>query len=147
MIDVQRQLLPYSVEQMFDLVADVGRYPEFLPWVTDARVRRQGARTLLVSMTVASGPLRKRFTTLAVLDRPNRIDVGSTDPLFTRFRQRWTFERAGECSTLVEYALDFKFRSSLLQMLVGAAFGRQVTATMAAFTRRAKELYGKTVCT
>ena len=71
MVDIQRQLLPYNAEQMFDLVADVERYPEFLPWVIDARVRRHDPRTLFVSMTVASGPLRKRFTTRAVLDRPN----------------------------------------------------------------------------
>jgi coenzyme Q-binding protein COQ10 len=138
----QRQHLQYAAPQLFDLVADVERYPEFMPWVIDAHVQQRKDHTILVGMTVGAGPLRKRFSTVAVLDRPHRIDISSHDPMFDRFGQRWTFEPARDGSTNVEYHVDFKFRSRVLQLLMGAAFADRAAATMAAFKRRAHRLYG-----
>jgi len=138
----QRQHLQYTAPQLFDLVADVERYPEFMPWVIDAHVRERKDHTILVGMTVGAGPLRKRFSTVAVLDRPHRIDISSHDPMFDRFEQRWTFEPVIGGGTSVEYHVDFKFRSRVLQMLMGAAFDDRAAATMAAYKRRAHRLYG-----
>ena len=87
----QRQHLKYAAPQLFDLVADVERYPEFLPWVIASHIRCRHDHTILVDMTIAAGPLRKRFSTAGVL--PHRIDIGSSDALFERFEQRWIFDR------------------------------------------------------
>jgi coenzyme Q-binding protein COQ10 len=137
----ERQRLKYTASQLFDLVADIERYPDFMPWVLDTRVRHRDDHTLLVEMTVAAGPLRKRFSTVAVLDRPHRIDVSSRDPMFDRFAQRWTFEPAADGGTTIGYRVDFKFRSRVLQLLMGAAFADRAAATMSAFKHRAHRLY------
>jgi len=138
----QRRNLKYPAPQLFDLVADVERYPEFLPWVIEARIRRRQGHTILVDMTMEMGPLRKRFSTIGLLDRPHRINIGSDDPLFDRFEQRWTFEPATDGGTNVEYHVDFKFRSRVLQMLIAKSFADRAMTMMSAFERQARRLYG-----
>ena len=138
----QREHLNYTVSQLFDLVADVERYPEFMPWVIDAHIRDRKDHTILVDMTIAAGLLRKRFSTLAVLDRPHRIEISSRDPMFDRFGQQWTFKPATEGGTNIEYHVDLKFRSRVLQLLIGASFADRAVATMSAFKHRAHRLYG-----
>jgi coenzyme Q-binding protein COQ10 len=139
---VERQHLPYDAPQLFDLVANVERYPQFMPWVIEARVRHRKDHQIAVEMTVGVGPLRKRFSTIATLDRPHRIDITSRDSMFDRFEQRWTFEPAPEGGTNVEYHVVFEFRSRSLQALMGASFSDQAIATMSAFKRRAHRIYG-----
>ncbi len=127
---------------MFYLVADVERYPQFLPWVIEARIRRRQDHTILVDMTMAVGPLRKRFSTVGLLHRPHRIEIASHDPLFDRFEQRWIFEPATNGGTNVEYHVDFKFRSRVLQMLIAKSFTDRAMTMMSAFERQARRLYG-----
>lgn len=138
----ERQHLPYAAPQLFDLVANVEGYPEFLPWVIEARILHRKGHTIAVDMTVEVGPLRKRFSTIATLDRPHRINIRSGNSMFDRFEQRWTFGRAAEGGTNVEYHVDFKFRSRVLQTLMGASFTDKAVATMSAFKHRAHRLYG-----
>src|SRR5208282_2726581 len=138
----ERQHLAYTAPQLFDLVADVERYPEFLPWVIEAHIRQRKDSTMLVDMTIGAGPLRKRFSTAAVLHRPHRIDISSHDPLFDRFEQRWTFEPAADGGTNVEYHVDFKFRSRVLQMLTAKSLADRAMTMMSAFERQAHRLYG-----
>jgi len=140
----ERLHLPYTAPQLFDLVANVERYPQFMPWVIEARIRDRRDHTIAVEMTVGVGPLRKRFSTIATLNRPRRIDIISRDSMFDRFEQRWTFEpAAAEGGTNVEYHVVFEFRSLMLQTLMGASFPDQAVATMSAFKRRARWLYGR----
>src|SRR5271165_1952030 len=134
--------LGYTAARLFDLIADVERYPEFLPWVIAARIRHRSGRTVCVDMTIGTRFLCKRFSTVAVLDRPLRIDISSHDPLFERFSQRWDLAPATEGGTNIEYRVDFKFRSRLLQRLIGASFSDQAAAMVAAFRDRARQLYG-----
>ncbi len=138
----QRLHLKYTAPQLFDLVADVERYPQFLPWVIEARIRHRQDHTILVEMTIAVGPLRKRISTVGLLHRPHRIDISSHDPLFDCFAQRWTFEPATNGGTNVEYHVDFKFRSRVLQMLIGKSFADRAMTAMSAFERQARRLYG-----
>jgi coenzyme Q-binding protein COQ10 len=138
----ERLRLKYTPMQLFDLVADVGRYPEFMSWVVDARMQRRPDQTFLVDMTIAAGPLRRRFTTTGMLHRPHRIDVISKDPIFDQFVQCWTFEPGTQGETNVECHIDFRLRSRLLQVLMSAAFPGQVAAAMSAFRDRAHRLYG-----
>jgi coenzyme Q-binding protein COQ10 len=138
----QRQYLQYAAPQLFDLVADVERYPEFMPWVVGARVRHRRDPAIIVDMTIGLGPLRKRFSTVAVLRRPHRIDIHSDDALFARYEQCWTFEQTAAGGTNVECHVDVELRSRVLQTLMGASFDDRAVATMAAYTRRAHRLYG-----
>jgi len=132
----------YTAAQLFDLVADVERYPEFLPWVIAARIRRREGQTLWVDMTMGTRLLRKQFATIALLDRPRRIDISSHDALFDRFEQNWRFHSAAKGGTNVEYQVDFRFRSLLLQRLIGAPFADRSAAMIKAYRQRARQLYG-----
>jgi len=138
----QHRHLNFSAEQLFDLAADVERFPEFMPWVTESHVRHRKDRSIVVDMTIAAGPLRRRFSSAGALDRPHRIDITSNDPIFSRFAQRWRFEPAADSGTNVDYQVDVELRSRVLQMLLRASFGELAETTMAAFTRRAHQLYG-----
>jgi coenzyme Q-binding protein COQ10 len=134
--------MKYTPQQLFDLVADVERYPEFLPWIIAARVRRRDHQTVWVDMTVGTSILSKQFSTVASLDPPHRIHISSRDPLFEEFEQTWTFEQATAGGTIVVYRVDVQFRSRLLQAIIGAAFVERAAPMVAAFRRRARLLYG-----
>jgi hypothetical protein len=95
-------------------------------------------------MTIGTSLLRRNFSSVAHLDRPHHIDISSTDLLFEHFEQHWTFEPASDSGNIVEYRLDLKFRSRLLQMLIGGSLADRAVAMVAAFRRRACELYSAT---
>ena len=139
---IERHHSKHTPAQLFDLVADVDRYPEFVPWVIDARVMGRQDSTVWVEMTMGTGFLCKRFTTVALLERPQRIEIKSQDPIFDRFEQVWTFERDSGGGTNIEYRVDVQFKSSILQALIGASFAQRAKAMVEAFTRRARRLYG-----
>jgi coenzyme Q-binding protein COQ10 len=138
----ERRRLRYAPSQMFDLVADVESYPQFVPWVTDARVLRRHDNEMSVEMEIGTRLVRKRFVTKAVLERPDRIEITSSDDLFDRYRQSWTFRPAADGRTVVEYRVDFQFRSRLLDALIGVGFADTARAVMGAFMRRARQVYG-----
>jgi coenzyme Q-binding protein COQ10 len=138
----ERQHVRYTPEQIFDLVADVERYPDYLPWLQEAHIRRREGDAVWVEMTVGLGPVSRSFTTVARLDRPRRIEIVSDDSLFERFEQVWTFESAEEGGSVVGYHLDFAFRSSLLQALMAEQFADMAATLMAAFRHRARAVYG-----
>ena len=140
---VVERLLPYSAEQLFDVVADIERYPEFLPWWQAARVRERGATNLSVVNTVAIGPLRMQFPTEARLDRPRRLEVSSHEPPFECFRLGWQFspQSGGGCRVVLETQLQM--RSVMLQVLLERATRGLVTDVLAAFEARARALYPK----
>ena len=131
----------YTPAQLFDLVVDVERYPEFIPWMVATRVRRRTETCIWTDLTIGTGPLRKQFSTVATLDRPHRITISSHDPMFARFEQKWTFEPT-EAGTDVEYRVDFALRSFVLQALMDVTFADRAAAVVSAYTRRARRLYG-----
>lgn len=138
----QRRHLPYTASQLFDLVADVESYPQFLPGVLECSIRRRHDHSIDVRMTIGIGPLRKRFSSVGLLQRPQRIDITSDDAMFERFAQSWVFTPAAAGGTDVSYRVDFQFRSRLLQVVMGASLAERTAATMIAFERRAHRLYG-----
>jgi coenzyme Q-binding protein COQ10 len=138
----ERRRLRYTPAQLFDLVANVESYPAFVPWVTAARILRRDGDVLRVEMEIGTAIVRERFETQAVLDAPERIEITSEDPLFDCFEQIWTFQADVEGLTAVEYHVDFKFRSPVLEKLIGIGFANTARSVMAAFRRRAREIYG-----
>jgi coenzyme Q-binding protein COQ10 len=134
--------LPYSPEQLFDLVADVEKYPEFVPTVAAVTVRRREGNTVWLDMLVGSGAFARRFASVGVLDRPRRIEIRSDDPLFERFAQRWSFAPDPDGGTTVELHVDFAFRSRLLQLAMGAFLRGSASAMVRAFRHRARRIHG-----
>ena len=138
--------VPFTSEQMFDVVADVERYPEFLPLCEGLVVheRKGGAagEELRATMTVGYKAITERFTTHVVLDRgQNLIRVRNLDGPFTHLENQWRFEAAsGGCD--VHFSIDYAFRSAMLSLIVGAAFDKAVRSYTDAFEARARTLYG-----
>lgn len=137
----ERRILPYTPEQMFDLVAAVERYPEFLPWCTAARVRSRTDKVMVADMAIGFRMIRERFTSHVVLDRPHGIDVTYADGPFKHLTNRWRFiEKPEGCE--IDFFVDFEFRSKLLEKMIGLLFDEACRRMISAFEGRAKALYG-----
>ena len=142
----ERQVVPYRPDQLFDLVADVGRYPEFLPWCVAARVRTRNATTAVADLTIGFGPFRETFTSRVALDRPHRVKVAYENGPFRYLNNQWVFAALPD-GTEVDFFVDFEFRSRLLQRAIGMVFNEAVRRMVAAFLRRAEQIYGPPVPT
>lgn len=137
--------LPYSPEQMFDLVADVGRYAEFLPWVAAVRVRSNSETEMLADLVVGFKGISERFTSRVTKERPGRIHVEYVDGPLAYLRNEWGFRPDGQGGTFVDFAVDFAFKSRIFEMLAGQVFDRALRKMIGAFETRAAQLYGETV--
>lgn len=140
----ERQIVPYTPEQLFDLVADVGKYPQFLPWCIGARVRGSSPTALVADLTIGFGPFRESFTSRVTLDRPHRVRVRYENGPFRYLNNQWDF-RPHEGGTEVAFFVDFEFRSRILQAAIGVVFNEAVRRMVNAFQKRAREIYGPPV--
>jgi coenzyme Q-binding protein COQ10 len=131
----------YMPEQLFDLAADVECYPEFLPWWIAARVRRREGNTYYTDQVVGFGAIRQRFASKTVLQRPERIDVTSSDWKFRRFHLTWLFDPLPDKGCRATLAVDLKLRSNLAQDLFRGAIIATVGSIMSAFEARAHRQY------
>lgn len=138
----ERRVLPYTPEQLFDIVADIERYPDFLPWCVATRVKSREGNVITADVVIGFKMFRERFTTRDVLDRPRRIDVSYHDGPFKYLNNHWVFEPVGDASCDLDFYIDFEFRTRLLQMAVGALFNEAVKVMVSAFEKRAKAIYG-----
>lgn len=140
----ETRVLPYPADLMFDVVADVERYPEFLPWCTGLRVlsrQRDGEKDVLIAeMLVGYRALRERYTSRVVLDRAGRtVDVVQTKGPFRTLENHWRFvPREGGCE--VTFRIDFEFKSRMLNMVARQAFEHVLFKMADAFETRAKSL-------
>jgi coenzyme Q-binding protein COQ10 len=138
----EKKLLPYSQAQLFDLVADIERYPEFLPWCVGARIRERKGDEILGDLLIGYKMVRERFTSRVVLHRPDHIDVSYSEGPFKYLTNHWYFI-AQEDGCLIDFYVDFEFRSRLLQGLVKVLFNEAVKRMVGAFEARAHALYGE----
>ena len=138
----EHKLVPYTSEQMFDLVADVGRYHEFLPWCAASRVRTHTERELVADLTIGFGPFRESFTSRVQLDHPKTVQVKYENGPFRYLNNQWSFTPAPN-GCRVDFFVDFEFRSRLLQAAIGAVFNQAVAAMVSAFLKRARATYGQ----
>ena len=138
----EKRVVPFTTEQMFDLVADVERYPEFLPWCVAARVRKREGNTLMADMVIGFKVFRERFTSRARLDPDGRrIDVAYEQGPFKYLDNHWVFEDHPRGCT-IDFYVDFAFRSRILQKLIEPLFSEAVRRMVSAFETRAGKLYG-----
>jgi len=138
--------LPFKPQQMFDLVADVARYPEFLPWCAAARVKsvvpRGKAEVMDADLVISFKVFREKFASRVTLwSETRRIETEYIDGPFKHMNSTWSFREApGGCE--VDFFVDFKFRSAILQSVIGVVFNDAMHQIVRAFEKRAAELYG-----
>lgn len=137
----ERKLVPYRPEQLFDLVADVDRYPEFLPWCVGARVRSRTEHELVADLTIGFGPFRESFTSKVTLERPSRVRVSYENGPFRYLNNQWQFTPDPR-GCRVDFFVDFEFRSRILKAAIGVVFNEAVRRMVNAFIKRAREIYG-----
>lgn len=134
--------LPYSAEQMFDLVADVARYDEFLPWVVGVRIKSDSETEMVADLLVGFKALREKFTSKVLKDRPNRIEVIYLDGPMRDLDNIWLFRDLPEGGCEIEFSVRFTFGNRLFEALAGQYFDRAFRKMVTAFETRADELYG-----
>lgn len=138
----------HAAADMFDLVADVEKYPQFVPLCDRLRVKSrtekgEGVIVLVAAMTVAYKMIRQTFLSRVTLDKPNlKIVVEYLDGPFSRLQNRWSFVPTGDNSCEVEFYIDYEFRSRTFGMLMGAVFDTVFRKMAAAFEERADKVYG-----
>jgi coenzyme Q-binding protein COQ10 len=134
--------LPYTPEQLFDLVADVARYDEFLPWVVAVRVRSSSEAETVADLVVGFNAFKERFTSRVRKRKPEAIIVDYIEGPLKYLHNEWRFERAADGGTDVHFSVDFAFKSRLFETLAGAMFDRALRRMIGAFEQRAAALYG-----
>ena len=144
-----KRVVRHSATNMFDLVADVEKYPQFVPLCSALKVKSRaamgdGITVMVADMSVAYKVIRQTFTSRVTLDRPNlKILVEYLDGPFSRLQNRWTFAPTGENSCEVEFFIDYEFKSRTMAVLMGAMFDTAFRRFAVAFDRRADEIYGQ----
>ena len=137
----EERVLPYTPEQLFALVADIERYPEFLPWCVAARIRERRADLIVADLVIGFKMFRERFTSRVALDPPGYIDVTYAEGPFRHLNNHWVFDRvAGGCR--IDFFVDFEFKSRLMQKVIEVLFSEAVRRMVGAFEKRARDLYG-----
>jgi coenzyme Q-binding protein COQ10 len=142
-IDGVTRLLPFSCEQVFDLAADIERYPEYLPGWISARILKREADVLYVEQVLGVGPARLQFGSRAVLHRPERIEVTSSEPPFRYYRLTWLLAPRPAVSCSLSVTVELELESNLLQNVVNRVLPASIEGVIAAFEARANSLYAR----
>ena len=135
--------LPYSCEQMFDLVADVANYPKFLPWVVATRVRSDSDTEMTADMLVGFKAIREKFTSRVIKERPEHLKVFYVDGPLKDLDNDWRFVCLPDGGCEIDFSVEFAFRNIVFERLAGQYFDRAFRKMVEAFERRADELYGR----
>ena len=135
-------LVPYAASEMYALVADVEKYPGFLPWCRKACVRAPGEDAVEASLEIGRGPIRKTFTTRNVMIPGSRIDIGLIDGPFKHLQGCWQFMSLDGTGSRIALHLEFELSNALLRRTLGPVFSEIANSMVDAFCRRAKDLYG-----
>jgi coenzyme Q-binding protein COQ10 len=144
-----KRRVAHTASEMFDLVADVERYPEFVPLCKALKVRQRtpkpdGTEVVIADMTVSFRVVREAFTSRVTLDRPNlKILVEYLQGPFSNLENRWSFEPKSDTSCDVSFFIAYEFKSRMLAMLMGTMFDTAFQRLAAAFEKRADAIYGK----
>jgi coenzyme Q-binding protein COQ10 len=151
-VHTEQKYMPYSAEQLYALVADIEKYPEFLPWCIGARIREKRETEIVADLVIGFKMIRERFTSRVTLTPPAegvvpRIDVAYIDGPMRHMSNRWRFLAQPDGGTIIDFYVEFEFRSKLLEKLIGALFHEAVKRMVNAFETRAGKLYGSAAIT
>jgi coenzyme Q-binding protein COQ10 len=134
--------MPYTPEQMFDLVADVKRYQEFLPWVAATRIRSDSETLMVADLVVGFKSIKETFASRVTKERPHHLTVDYVEGPLKYLHNSWTFEPDGKGGTKIDFCVDFAFKSRIFETLAGQMFDRALRRMIGAFEERAHRLYG-----
>lgn len=134
--------LPYTPQQMFDLVADVKRYQEFLPWVAATRIRSDSDTAMVADLVVGFRSLKETFTSKVNKHRPDAITIDYVEGPLKHLHNTWKFRPDGKGGSDIDFCVDFAFRSRIFETLAGQMFDRALRRMIGAFEERAHQLYG-----
>jgi len=138
----ERKFLPYSPEQMFDLVVDVGRYPEFLPWLQNARVYKRREEEFHADLIIGFKMFREKFTSRVWHERPRWVRVDYISGPLKYLHNEWLFHHVEDGGCAIDFSVDFEFRNHLFERVAGAVFTEAVSRMVRAFEQRANAIYG-----
>jgi len=140
----EQKFVPFTPDQLFEMVSDVQSYPKFLPWCVGARIRSADDELIVADLMIGYKLLRERFTSRVTLDRAKwKIETEFTDGPFKFLRNQWEFKSCPEGCQII-FLVEFEFRSTVLQKLVSVLFNEVVLRMVSAFEKRAYFLYGNT---
>ncbi|TRX74133.1 type II toxin-antitoxin system RatA family toxin [Pseudomonas mangiferae] len=140
---IQRSaLLPYPAQALYDLVNDVARYPEFLPWCSASEVLESSPEHMRASLTVGKAGISQRFITRNTLVPGSAITLNLDEGPFTHFQGQWQFKSLGEKACKISLDLDFDYAGTLVKATLGPLFTQAANTMVDAFCQRAKQLYG-----
>jgi len=137
----ETRILPYTPDQLFDLVADVARYQEFLPWVAATRIRSDSETEMVADLVVGFGALKETFTSKVRKTRPASIEIDYVEGPLKYLHNNWNF-RAAPGGSEVDFCVDFAFRNRIFEAIAGQMFDRALRRMIGAFEDRAVALYG-----
>lgn len=137
----EKKILPYTQQQMFDLVAGVEKYPEFLPWCIAARITRREGNAFYADLIIGYKLMREKFTSKVTVQKPDHIHVEYLKGPMKHLSNHWRFIAQPDGSCLVDFYVDFEFKNPVLQKLMGVFFNEIVRRMVQAFEKRADDLY------
>ena len=137
----EKRNLPHSSLHMFDLVSDVEKYPEFLPWCVGVRLKQRTKENISADMMIGYKMFREKFSCRVELNYPNRIDVVYEDGPFKYLNNHWIFIKENDGSCTIDFFVDFEFNSIILQKVIGVVFNEAVKIMVSAFEKRANAVY------
>ncbi len=139
----EKKNLPYTQEQLFGVVADVAKYPEFLPWCVSSRIkRREGDNVFYADLVIGYKMIREKFGSKVTLTSPNHVHVEYLSGPMKYLSNHWKFIAEDDGSCTIDFFVEFEFKNRVLQNLMGVFFNEIVRRMVGAFEKRAKDLYG-----
>lgn len=141
----EKRTLPYTPEQLFALVADVEKYPQFLPWCLSCRILRRDGNTMFADLVIGYGLVREKFTSKVVMDEPGTIRVEYMHGPLKYLSNKWDFIRNPDGTCTIDFYVDFEFKNAVFQKLMGVFFNELVRRMVGAFEERAKALYSPVI--
>lgn len=139
----QSALLPYSAQQMFDLVNDIESYPAFMQGCRQARLIESGDKEVMAELVLGKAGLQYSFTTRNTLQPPERMDMHLVKGPFRKFEAHWQFQPLGKSACKASLNMDFEFASGLANMAMGRIFESAGSSLVNAVCQRAEQIYGR----
>jgi coenzyme Q-binding protein COQ10 len=138
----EKRIVPYTAHQMFELVADIEKYPAFLPWCLEAKIHTRQDDEILADLVIGYKFLRESFTSRVTLERFSRIEVTYQNGPLKYLNNSWQFKALEDNRCKIDFYVDFSFKSSLFESAITLFFNQAVHIMMSAFEERARKLYG-----
>ncbi|MBI1301190.1 MAG: type II toxin-antitoxin system RatA family toxin [Alphaproteobacteria bacterium] len=137
----ERKHLSYTAEQLFDIVADVDQYPEFLPWCINSRIKKTQDNVFYADLTIGYKMIQEKYTSKVTCNRPNHIHVEYISGPMKHLSNHWKFTEEEDGTCTVDFYVEFEFKSIILQNLIGVFFTEIMQRMVGAFEKRAQALY------